>query len=157
MRRLGFAIVFGATATLTATMATAADSPTFLDQGWSKEIRELFYYTPQGSRIIPYSWFMAIETANGQDMFADTAHLQTYGFIPADGTHAFNPDALPIGFAIDPVGPQPGATPAPSADPVDPTRVGRYLGITCAACHTSNLSVGGREIRIEGGAGNVDF
>ena len=157
MRRLVLAIVFGATTALTATMAIAADSPTFLDQGWSKETRDLFYYTPQGSRLIPYSWFMALETANGQDMFADTAHLQTYGFIPADGTHALNPDALPIGFAIDPVGPQPGVTPAPGADPVDPTRVGHYLGITCAACHTSNLSVGGREIRIEGGAGNVDF
>ncbi len=157
MRRHVVAIAFGATTALTAAMATAADSATFLDQGWSKETRELFYYTPQGSRLIPYAWFMALETSSGQDMFADTAHLQTYGFIPADGPHVLNPGALPIGFAIDPVGPKPGAPPPAGVDPVEATRIGQYLGITCAACHTSNISVGGREIRIEGGAGNVDF
>jgi mono/diheme cytochrome c family protein len=157
MRRHALAILFGATTALTAAMATAADPPTFLDQGWSKETRDLFYYTPQGSRLIPYAWFMALEIADGQDMFASSAHLQSYGFIPADGAHPLNPGGLPIGFAIDPLGPKPGTLPPPGADLVDATRVGQYLGITCAACHTGNVSVGGREIRIEGGAGNVDF
>jgi mono/diheme cytochrome c family protein len=158
MRWRVLAIVFGATTALTATTAAAAESPTFLDQGWSKEIRELFYYTPQGSRFIPYTWFMAIETANGQRMFSDAAHLESYGFIPADGTHPLNPGALPIGFAIDPVGTKPGTpSPASGADPVGAAKVGQYLGITCAACHTSNISAGGRSIRIEGGAAHLDF
>jgi mono/diheme cytochrome c family protein len=158
MRRRVLAIVFGATITLAAPMAAAADPPTFLDQGWSKEIRELFYYTPQGSRFIPYAWFMAIETATGQGMFADSAHLQSYGFIPSDGAHPLNPGGLPIGFAIDPVRTRPGMpSPAFDDDPVDATKVGQYLGITCAACHTSNVSVGGRSIRIDGGAAHLDF
>jgi len=150
------AMVVGATAALAVSTAMAADQPTFLDQGWSKEIRELFYYTPQGSRFIPYAWFKALETANGEGLFADTAHLQSYGFIAADGSHPLNPDALPVGFAIDPVRAKPGET-SPDADPVDPAKVGQYLGITCAACHTSSISVGGRQIRIEGGAAHLDF
>src|SRR5258708_11787702 len=113
MRWRVLTIVFGATTALTATTAAAAESPTFLDQGWSKEIRELFYYTPQGSRFIPYTWFMAIETANGQRMFSDAAHLESYGFISADGTHPLNPCALPIRFTIDPLNTKPG-TPFPA-------------------------------------------
>jgi mono/diheme cytochrome c family protein len=157
MRQHVLAIVFAATTALAAPAATAADPPMFLDQGWSKETRELYYYTPQGSRFIPYAWFMALEIADGQGMFADTAHLEGYGFIPADGPHPLNPGGLPIGFAIDPAGAKPGASPASGTDPTDAAKVGQYLGITCAACHTSNISVGGRTIRIEGGAAHVDF
>ena len=36
-------------------------APVFLDQGWSAEMREKFYFTPQGSRLMPYSWFRALE------------------------------------------------------------------------------------------------
>jgi mono/diheme cytochrome c family protein len=157
------ATAFGATTALTAPIFTptptiAADPPIFLEQGWTKETRDLFYYTPQGSRVIPYAWFMALEVADGPGMFADTAHLQTYGFIPADGPHPLNPGMLPIGFAIDHAGAKPGAPSAGSApDPVDPGKVGQYLGITCAACHTSNVTVAGRTIRIEGGASHLDF
>jgi mono/diheme cytochrome c family protein len=154
MRGHILSIVFAATAA--SAPAIAADQPTFLDQGWSKEIRELYYYTPQGSRFIPYAWFMALEAAEGQGMLADSARLRSYGFIPADGAHPLNPGGLPIGFAIDPAGAKPDAG-APSNDPIDPSRVGQYLGITCAACHTSNVSVGGRSIRIEGGASHLDF
>jgi mono/diheme cytochrome c family protein len=164
MRKRVFAIAFAATAaiapsmptSLAAPIATAADAPAFLDQGWSKEIRELYYYTPQGSRFIPYAWFMALEVADGQGMFADPAQLQKYGFIPSDGPHPLNPGGLPIGFAIDPAGPKAGETSA-AGDLVDPAKVGQYLGITCAACHTSNVSVSGRPIRIEGGASHIDF
>ena len=34
---------------------------TYLDQGWTPDQREKFYQTPQGSLIIPYSWFIALE------------------------------------------------------------------------------------------------
>jgi hypothetical protein len=160
MQKCIFAIAVVTTTALACAMptriATAADSPTFLDQGWSKEIRELYYYTPQGSRFIPYAWFMALEVADGQGMFADPAHFQKYGFIASDGPHPLNPGGLPIGFAIDPVGPKPGAA-STGVDLVDPTKVGQYLGITCAACHTSSISINGRAIRIEGGASHVDF
>lgn len=115
---------------------------TFLDQGWSKEIRELYYFTPQGSRIVPFAWFMALEQPDGAGMFADPAYLQRFGLIPADGPHQLNPGGLPIGLALDP---------NPTAN------LGPDLGLTCAACHTADVTVEGRRIRIDGGAASFDF
>jgi hypothetical protein len=51
LRSLYFAVALGTT---TATASAAKTPDIFLDQGWSQEIRELFYFTPQGSRMIPY-------------------------------------------------------------------------------------------------------
>ncbi len=52
---------------VTAGAAPAADAEPvkFADQGWSRELRELFYFTPQGSKMIPYDWFMALEQPAG--------------------------------------------------------------------------------------------
>jgi hypothetical protein len=114
----------------------------YLDQGWSPELRNLFYHTPQGSRMIPYAWFMALDTADGSGRMADPQVLRRYGLIPTDGPSEINPDGLPIGFAIDPVNvPQRGV----------------HLGLTCAACHTGEMTVEGQRIRIDGGAANFDF
>ena len=140
-RSLMAALLIGA-ATALAAGPGAADPPQFLNQGWAKELRERFYFTPQGSRMIPLAWFKALERPDGVGMFADGAHLQRYGLIPADGPHALNPDLLPIGFAIDPA-------PAGPAGP--------QLGLTCAACHTSNVTVAGRTVRIDGGPAHFDF
>lgn len=120
----------------------ASSDVAFLEQGWSKETRELYYYTPQGSRMIPLAWFMALETADGQGLFAESANLERYGFLPADSRHALNPLGLPIGFATDPES-EPGR--------------GQMLGLSCAACHTGEVTVEGKRVRIDGGAGNLDF
>jgi mono/diheme cytochrome c family protein len=137
------------------TAARAADPTVFLDQGWSKERRELFYFTPQGSRIIPYAWFRAIENTEG-GLFADPANLVRYGLIPADGPHPLNPDGLPIGFAIDPAAPRGTTELALTPDPVGTAARGRSVGITCAACHTGEVTVGGKTVRIEGGPARFD-
>jgi hypothetical protein len=158
-------LLLGAAMLLAVPSARATDIPpsttaaaTYLDQGWSKEIRELFYFTPQGSRIIPYVWFMALERPDGQGMFADPAHLERYGFIPSDSSHALNPGSLPIGFAIDPTE---APRPQYEAFAVDPagssSRLGPQLGLTCAACHTASVTVEGRPVRIDGAPANLDF
>lgn len=36
-------------------------SVVYLDQGWDDIRRDQFYYTPQVSRLFPYSWFLALE------------------------------------------------------------------------------------------------
>mgnify|MGYP000964830636 CR=1 FL=1 len=138
------AILASVVMTVTAPFAAAwaQSSPVkFLDQGWSKETRELYYFTPQGSRMVPYAWFMALEQPDGAGMFADSAYLQRFGLIPADGPHPLNPGGLPIGLALDPA----------------PSVTGPDLGLTCAACHTANVTVEGQRIRIDGGAANFDF
>src|SRR5262245_40173971 len=102
-RSLWPSLMLGAAVWLGGAVPAARGEPaTYIDQGWPPEVRELFYFTPQGSRIIPYKWFMALETVDGRGLFADPAHLARYGFIYADGPHPLNPGGLPIGFAIDP-------------------------------------------------------
>lgn len=113
-----------------------------LDQGWTPGLREAFYYTPQGSRLLPLAVLTALEQPDGTALFLDPAHMAGLGFIPAERPSKHNPDALPIGFAVDPriTGP-----------------LGREVGLTCAACHTGEVRVGERRIRIEGGAALADF
>ena len=46
---------------LTATLCVPAGAAevVYLDQHWTPELREQFYFTPQGSRLMPYDWFLA--------------------------------------------------------------------------------------------------
>ncbi|WP_424985514.1 di-heme-cytochrome C peroxidase [Microbulbifer sp. S227A] len=119
------------------------DEPVYLDQGWSEELRQQFYFTPQGSRMMPNAWFRALETATGDGRFSDPANLARYGLIAAVGEHELNPDGYPVGFAIDPAPGAPGVGPA--------------VGLTCAACHTSSVTVQGRSVRIDGAPAHFDF
>jgi cytochrome c2 len=112
-----------------------------LDQGWSEEMRQLYYFTPQGSRLMPLSWFMALERTDGPGRFADPEHLKRFGFIRHEKQSDLNPAGLPIGFAVDPAS-------APE---------GRWIGFTCAACHTGEVEFKGKRVRIDGGPANLDF
>ncbi|MFG1477121.1 di-heme-cytochrome C peroxidase [Xanthobacter sp. V4C-4] len=120
----------------------AATKVVSLDQGWSQDRREAFYYTPQGSQLLPYAFLTALERPDGDGLFLDPAHIAETGFLPADGPSPLNPDALPIGFAKDP---RPGGA------------FGPMVGLTCAACHTNDIRAGDTRIRIDGGASLGDF
>jgi hypothetical protein len=41
-----------------------------LDQGWSDEETDIFYHEPQGSELLPYDWFMALERPEGGGHFS---------------------------------------------------------------------------------------
>ena len=115
---------------------------TYLNQGWDSQIRELFYYTPQGSQLMPYKWFLSLETAKNTTLFSSTENLTKFGWLMPDGPSELNPDGLPVGFAKDPVN-QPGT--------------GQWMGLTCSACHTSNITKKGHVIRIDGAPANIDI
>lgn len=114
--------------------------PLTLDQGWDDATRELFYFTPQGSRMIPNAWFRALEVPDGDGLFSAPDNLAQYGLIPSPAASTLNPDNYPIGFALD-VGPEDT----------------RHVGLTCAACHTAVVTVDGRQIRIDGAPAHLDF
>ncbi|MBI1205859.1 MAG: hypothetical protein GC191_01075 [Azospirillum sp.] len=118
--------------------AAADDAPVMLDQNWSETLRQLFYFTPQGSYLIPYAWGLALETPDGSERFFSGTNMARFGYLP-HAANEHNPDGLPIGFAVD-------------------GRKGdRWLGMTCAACHTHEMAYQGRRIRIDGGAALADF
>lgn len=111
----------------------------YLDQGWDAATRAAFYQTTQGSRMLPYAWFMNLEVAGKRTRFAAPANMRKMGFL-VDGPSASNPDHLPVGFARD----------------EHPTR-GAAVGLTCAACHTGEVEVGETKIRIDGGQSMADL
>jgi mono/diheme cytochrome c family protein len=137
-----------------ASSQSAAEKVQYLRQGWTDQVREWFYYTPQGSHMIPYPWFMALERPTEPGMFADSENLARYGFLPAEGRSDLNPGGLPIGFAVEPVKEEAAESPqgtghVPASRP--------FLGLTCAACHTADLSVGGKLFRVDGAPARLDF
>ena len=121
----------------------------WLPQNWTEDQRRQYYHTPQGSELLPYAWFLALEqprfSITGAPLFKDDSYLQGFGFIP-DSTYEQNPEALPVGFARD-------------DRFVDPSTGQKEvaLGITCAACHTGELFYRDKAIRIDAGPSLIDL
>ena len=128
----------------------------FLDQGLSDDDRLAFYYLTQGSQLLPYYWFIALETSDNETLFRSDKNMQALGYIPQEKDFGMNPDGLPIGFAKNDdlatvsyeikkefLGPDYDVNKYP------PTNA--WLGITCANCHTSEISYQGQTLRIDGG------
>lgn len=114
------------------------DEASLLDQGWSDDIRRLFYHTSQGGAIMPLNWFLALETAEGDMRFSAPQNLSRYGLL-LSATDDRNPHGLPVGFAVT------------EADD------GPQVSLNCAACHTSNVVAGERTLRVDGAPASFDF
>src|SRR5215510_7705748 len=72
--------------------------PRYLEQGWSPELRQQFYTTTQGSEMMRYDWFLALEDPNTKTRLADS--LSRFGYLPNSKSPS-NPDGLPVGFTKD--------------------------------------------------------
>lgn len=141
------------------------DSPAaYLHQGWSRAEAQDFYYTPQGSQIIPYTWFLELEQAGSTELFRDNANLDRMGFIVQPPDPQKNRDGLPIGFVRDD---SPGTVEMPFAvrksllgaeyAPDDFPTENSWMGLTCAACHTAELRHGGRRVIVDGAPAMLDY
>jgi mono/diheme cytochrome c family protein len=104
----------------------------FLEQNWPADVRQEFYTTSQGSRIMPYSWFIALEISDSQKSFYRD-RLPELGYLP-NSLSTNNPDKLPVGFVRD-------QNEITKAD---------YIGMNCAACHTNQISLSGKTFQIDG-------
>ena len=103
----------------------------YLSQNWSPDESNQFYFTPQGSQIIPYDWFLGLEQADSTTPFRDNQNMLRYRYL-AQVSGPLNPDGLPVGFVAD-------------------QGVGRaWLGLTCAACHTTEIHLNGTAYRVDG-------
>lgn len=107
----------------------------YVDQGnaWKQPDRDAFYTQDQGSQVMPLAWVRALDGPGGQPFLADS--LTRYGYLVNPATTT----GLPIGFTSS--GPQ-GS---------------EMMGMTCAACHTRDIEVGGQTYRIDGGPAISDF
>lgn len=112
---------------------------TYLGQGWGAEERKQVSSTSFGSRIINYSWFLALENADSEQLFRDDAHMARLGFI-TQSTHRFNPYGLSVGVTPDSDG-----------------QGNMWVGLTCAACHTGEVRINNQAIRIDGGQSLINY
>jgi len=109
------------------------------EQGWTEADRHWAYNASQGSRMIPWPWFMALEQPSGGGLFRDLDYLCSFGYARPQ-TLAENVAGLPIGFVRN-----------LGAD-------GReHFGFTCFACHTTEVTSGGRRLRVDGGPTSASF
>lgn len=113
-------------------------TPIYLDQGWSAADTLWYYNTTQGSALLPYDLFIALEQENSEELFRSDHNMDRYRYLPQKATF-FNPHGLPVGFAKD------------HYQGMD------YVGFTCAACHTGQVNYKGQAIRIDGGPAMADM
>jgi len=92
----------------------------YLPQNWTAEQSVQFYFTDQGSQLMPYEWFLALEQPDSTKTFRDNQNLLKYRCLPQN-PGPLNPEGLPVGFVAG------------------KGNKDRWLGLTCAACHTSEI------------------
>jgi hypothetical protein len=142
---------------------------TWLPQGWTEAQREKYYQTSQGTLIVPYSWFFALEvmpaslflapegpatsrwwrlSIDQKTPFNDNDNMSSYRLI-ADLRPKYNPDRLPVGITKETI----------PDEYVDQLGQGHkeWLSYTCAACHTAQLYYKGLGIRIDGAPAMWNF
>ena len=111
----------------------------YLNEGWTQDQRETFYYTPQGTELLglEYEWFINLELPLSHELMVTEENMRGWGFIvsPAQRASARNPGNLPVGFGRH----------------TDPQTGRQKLDIGCATCHTGELHYKGVALRIDGG------
>ncbi|RZV35576.1 MAG: hypothetical protein EX271_12800, partial [Acidimicrobiales bacterium] len=122
----------------------------YLEQGWDFAYRQKYYFTAQGSHIIPLDMALALESPSSEQLIfgADGTAVNKFGYLPYPSTDqnndnmelGLNPMGLPVGFVED----------------ID-RKGNSMLGINCAGCHASNMKIADRTVRIDGGAALGDF
>ncbi|MER0171945.1 MAG: ribonuclease E [Nitrosomonas sp.] len=110
----------------------------YLDQGWNSAESLWFYYTTQGSNLMPYDFFLALEKPGQTQLFRSDENMNFYRYLPQKAS-SINPDALPVGWVKDKY------------------KDKEYVGLTCAACHTGQINYNGVGIRIDGGPASADM
>ncbi|HZI48953.1 MAG TPA: di-heme-cytochrome C peroxidase, partial [Pyrinomonadaceae bacterium] len=110
---------------------------------WTEAERQRYYHLSQGSQIMPYDWFVALEQPGltPKGLFIAPEYTTQFRLIP-DPNPLNNPDRVPVGFAKD------------TPDPV--TNI-ENVGLTCSACHTAQMTYKGTGLRIDGAPGMVNF
>ncbi len=108
-------------------------APVALDQGpdWNPTNQAAFYYSDQGSWIMPYEWAKALKLSNGESFLSQLT--SSYGYLP-NPVSPSNPEGLPVGFLV-----------------ANPGTKNQQLSMNCAACHTRQIKVEGINYRIDGG------
>ena len=118
------------------------DKTVYLDQGWDEQnqYRDISYNLSQGSNLIPYDWYLALEIPYMTIPLNSKVVAETLRYLSSEEASERNPDKLPVGFVKN----------------IDAQNKA-WIGLTCAACHTSQINYNNVGIRIDGGPAMGDF
>ena len=130
---------------ITATMPAGAfdkdtRDPKLRYQGWCEASRQVYYRLPQGTSFfgLRYDWVANFEVPVGQAPLITRDYMESIGFI-YDGAklpNTNNPANLPIGLTWH-----------------YDQQSNKILDVSCAACHSSQLTYRGKALQIDGGSG----
>jgi hypothetical protein len=124
------------------------ENPLYLEQGWSTDTRNRWHFISQGTPLIPYEWFLALEQPRQTALIREPENLQRLGFLGEPARPGDNEDGLPVGLYKLPVNFDDGKYVCWK---------GNWLGLGCAGCHTGQVNYRGQQIRIEGGPAHIDI
>lgn len=116
----------------------STDKVVYLDQNWDRYDSLWFYFTTQGSDFMPYDVFLHLEQPDSQALFRNSENMNKYRFLTQKPSHN-NPEGLPVGIVEDSYQDK------------------KYIGFTCAACHTTQINYKNTGIRIDGAPALTDF
>jgi len=131
-------------------------TPKRLDQNWPQRVSARFHSISQGTRTlpVPLSWLEALEEPHGSllavpfarnGLFLRDEYFLRFGFIKGEKSE-FNPAGLPVGVTPTPAQKLPGISDIQTA-----------VGLTCAACHTGQITYNDTLYLIEGGPAVTDL
>jgi len=148
MRSVG--IVLGVLSLLSGSACAQPGASDLLDQNWNAAQKRAWHGGTQGSRLVPWAWLDALEQPDGTGRFLDPGYFQRFRYLAgADGD-------LPLGFALD----------DQKDDALSFTHVRwkagqsdkeKWVGMTCAACHTAQITYQQHVIQVEGAPTRADF
>jgi hypothetical protein len=115
-----------------------ASTVRYLWQGWTPADSMRFYTVTQGSDLLPYDFFLALQKPGSDQLVRSDENMNYFRYLTQKPTVS-NPDALPVGFVRD------------SYKGTD------YVGLTCAACHTAQVNYNNIAVRIDGGPAMADL
>lgn len=110
-------------------------------QGWCAEERQHYYRLPQGTDFfgLQYDWIPNLEKPIGKKPLITRQYMQRLGYIydPMKTPNKDNPYDLPIGLTWH----------------YDKETDAKILDVSCAACHSGQITYQGTALVIDGGAG----
>jgi hypothetical protein len=161
MKRLGLTVgmsllLTGCTATSCLTNLQPWTDPSGkhinLQQCWDKSDQIRFYTTNQGSQIAPYDLIKHLEVPRSTDKFFARANFERWRFLPLEKTDRDQDSDVdkdvedwPLGFVIN------------TASSGKEAWHGKWLGLTCAGCHSTQIEYQTKKIRIDGAPAMADL
>lgn len=113
----------------------------FAYQGWCNDERQHYYRTPQGTEFfgLQYDWIASLEKPVGKKPLVTREYMQRLGYIydPAATINSNNPSDLPVGLTWH----------------YNPETKAKMLDVSCAACHSAQMTYQGTALVIDGGPG----